>query len=101
MFAVIYTFKIKPNKKESFVKAWSEMTLLIREYEGGLGSRLHQKSDTEFIAYAQWPDKTTWQNAGDNLPESSKAISKEMKDACEESTTLYEMDLVEDLLVGI
>lgn len=101
MFAILYSFKIKANKKQSFVKAWSEMTLLIRQYEGGLGSRLHQKSDREFIAYAQWPDKATWENSGAKLPKSAEGIRKEMRESCEEIKALHELDLVEDLLLKI
>lgn len=99
MFAVIYSFKMKPGKKDSFLKAWGDMTLLIREYEGGLGSRLHQNSEHEYIAYAQWPSEETWKNSGDKLPESASEIRKQMRNSCEEIKTLYQMELVEDLLI--
>jgi len=52
MFVVIYSFKIKLEEKAVFFKVWREMTMAIRENCGGLGSRLHQKSDSEYIAYA-------------------------------------------------
>ncbi len=77
------------------------MTLLIREYEGGLGSRLHQCSDTDYVAYAQWPDENTWTNAGANLPESATEIRKQMKDSCEEMKTIYQMEMVDNLLLNL
>lgn len=101
MFTVIYSFTVKPNCTESFEKAWRDMTILIRDCEGGLGSRLHKKSDTEYLAYAQWPDKTTWENAGDKLPIEANEIRQTMRSSCEEMDTLHEMDVVDDLLVNV
>jgi heme-degrading monooxygenase HmoA len=98
MFAVIYSFKVKPGQAKSFEKAWENLTHLIYEFEGSLGSRLHKKDDLHYIAYAQWPDKSTWQNSGAKLPESSADIRKAMKDACEHIETLYELDMITDLL---
>lgn len=77
------------------------MTILIRDHEGGLGSRLHKKSDTEYLAYAQWPDRTTWENAGDKLPPEVDEIRQAMRSSCEKMDTLHEMDMVDDLLVNM
>lgn len=98
MFTVIYSFKIKINKEVTFEKAWGELTTLIYEYEGSLGSRLHKKSDKHYIAYAQWPDKETWENSGGNLPKESLAVRERMKNSCEEIEVLYKLEVVEDLL---
>ena len=57
MFTVIYSFQVKPKQDKIFIKAWSDLTKLILEYEGSLGSRLHLESDGKYIAYAQWPSK--------------------------------------------
>ena len=99
MFCVIYSFEINPEKRESFIEAWREMTLLIREYEGGLGSRLRQESVSKYIAYAQWPNRATWENASDKLPASANAIRTRMREACTDISTLHELKMVEDLLV--
>lgn len=99
MFAVIYAFTVKPGCQAVFEEAWAELTVLIREYEGGLGSRLHRKTDEIYIAYAQWPDRATWENSGDNLPESAQPIRLRMRESCEKMETLHELDGVKDLLV--
>ena len=99
MFTVIYSFKIKPNHDTSFIAAWKEMTTLIMNYEGGLGSRLHKQSESHYIAYAQWPDKETWKNAGDNLPEKAHAVRDSLRISCINMETLYELDVLEDLLI--
>lgn len=101
MFAVIYAFTVKPGCQPVFEEAWTELTGLIRDYEGGLGSRLHRKTDEIYIAYAQWPDRATWDNSGDKLPDSAQPIRKRLRESCEKIETLHELDWVKDLLVPI
>lgn len=50
------------------------MTDLIHSFEGGLGSRLHKVNDELYIAYAQWPSKTHWDNSGGKLPTEAEQI---------------------------
>ena len=101
MFAVIYSFEVKPKQEEIFEKSWSELTKLIYKFEKGLGSRLHRQNELKYIAYAQWPDKNTWLNSGKNLPSESKEIKKSMKDSCEKIETLFELEVVKDLLIKV
>ncbi len=98
MFAVIYQFEVKEGRESEFIDAWKELTQLIYEYEGSLGSRLHRQKDSIYLAYAQWPDRETWKNSGNKLPESADKVRKTMKDCCSGIETLYELDCVEDLL---
>jgi heme-degrading monooxygenase HmoA len=98
MFSIIYKFEIKPERKESFEKSWKNLTLLIYKYAGSLGSRLHKKDEYNYIAYAQWPNKETWENSSNKLPEKSKEISRLMKESCISIETEYKLDLIEDLL---
>ena len=98
MIVVIYKFEIKPNKFIDFLKYWKKMTLLIHQYEKGLGSRLHKKEENVYIAYAQWPDRETWSNSGVNLPKEAEVIRNEMRKVCSKVTILNELEVVEDLL---
>ncbi len=98
MFAVIYQFNVKENMNFEFIKAWKELTELIYEYEGSLGSRLHKLNDKSYLAYAQWPDKETWKNSGNDLPPSADRIRKAMKHSCTSIEVLHELDSIEDLL---
>lgn len=98
MFTVIYTFKTHPDQEAKFEKAWKDMTHLIYNYEGSLGSRLHRKKDGEYLAYAQWPDRKTWKNSGDKMPEYVIEVRKSMADSCSSIETLYELEVVDDLL---
>ncbi len=99
MFYVIYSFTVKPNLEKDFVKGWTGLTQLIYKHEGSLGSRLHQKSDNEYIAYAQWPLKATWKNSGNNLPEQANNFRKLMKESCTKIQTEMELPVTVDLLV--
>lgn len=98
MFAVIYQFNVKQHRNNEFVKAWKQLTKLIYEYEGSLGSRLHKLKDDTYIAYAQWPEKATWEKSGNNLPNSAEEVRKAMRDSCSSIEVLYELNSTEDLL---
>ena len=98
MFAAVYYFKTKAGKEDQFITAWEELTKLIYEFENSLGSRIHRKTENEFIAYAQWPDKETWSNSGANLPESANEFRILMKDACSEIRTEHELEMMSDFL---
>lgn len=98
MFNVIYKFEVKLDSIVSFEKSWKELTLLIYKTAGSLGSRLHKTNLASYIAYAQWPNKETWQNSQDRLPKKAYSIKELMKDSCHSIETLFELELIEDLL---
>lgn len=98
MFCVVYSFEVKDDAHEQFIKAWQELTELIFNHEGSLGSRLHKVDDSNYIAYAQWPDRKTWENSGSKLPASAESVREAMRDACLEIKTLHQMEVVNDRL---
>lgn len=98
MFAVVYQFKVIENMEAQFIAAWKQLTQLIYEYEGSLGSRLHKQNNGIYLAYAQWPNKSAWKNSGNKLPESAIKVRSLMKESCSSIETLYELDCIEDLL---
>lgn len=96
-FAVIYRWKIKEGREESFRQAWEMITLDIKEMRGGLGSRLHQADDGTWYAYAQWPSRETWaksQNHG-TVNEEASAL---MAEAVEKSFDPIPLKPMRDLL---
>ncbi|UJH68307.1 antibiotic biosynthesis monooxygenase [Allomuricauda sp. SCSIO 65647] len=98
MFAVVYQFIVKENRESDFIDAWKQLTRLIYEHEGSLGSRLHKQTDRVYLAYAQWPDKETWKNSGNTLPDSSGNVRSKMRASCAKIEILYELDCTADLL---
>jgi len=98
MFTVIYSFQVIAGKEDLFEKSWHELTELIYQYEGSLGSRLHLQSPQRYIGYAQWPDKTTWNNSGSKLPESASEIRNTLRQSCVTIETLFELEVKDDLL---
>jgi hypothetical protein len=63
MFAVIYRWKLVPGREAMFEEGWRAGTVAIAREFGGWGSRLHRGEDGVAVAYAQWPDRATWENA--------------------------------------
>ncbi len=61
MFAVIYRWRIVPGGEAVFLDAWEQATHRLRDERGALGSRLHRDGEGRFVAYAQWPDRPTWE----------------------------------------
>lgn len=98
MIAILYVFKVKKGQTDKFIEAWKEMTLMIFKNENSLGSRLHQQDKTTYIAYAQWPDRSTWEKSGGNLPETASEIRAKMRESCDKVEILHELEIVEDLL---
>ena len=63
MFAVIYRWRVLPGHEAEFEAGWRAGTDAIANEFGGWGSRLHRGDDGSFVAYAQWPDRATWERA--------------------------------------
>ena len=100
MFAVIYKFKIYPEKEDEFIQSWSTLTDFIKSFEGGLGSRLYKSESINFYAYAQWPSKETWEKSGDKLPAEAIEIRNKMRQCCEDIKTEISMEIVKDMLIN-
>lgn len=98
MFSVVYKFEVKPGRRCSFEKSRKDITQLFYEYVGSLGSRLHQIDEFNYVAYAQWPNKETWEHSSNKLPQTSKEINKLMIESCRSIETQYELELIVDLL---
>ncbi|WP_282122615.1 antibiotic biosynthesis monooxygenase family protein [Algibacter mikhailovii] len=99
MYVVLYSFQVKPQQEESFLKGWKGLTALIYKHEGSLGSRLHKEDTLEYIAYAQWPSKDQFDNSGGNLPkEQADKFRGLMRKSCSKIEILHKFEVVEDLL---
>jgi hypothetical protein len=97
MFAIIYRFDVRAGQEKAFEKTWHQLTQLIYEHEGSLGSRLHKDVSGSYIAYAQWPDKMAWEAAGDKLPIAANDIRDAMLANCDNIDVLYQLDVVDDM----
>ncbi len=98
MYIVLYAFDVRSNKEEDFIKGWKGLTELIYKYEGSLGSRLHKSDLGRYIAYAQWPNKMTFEESGKKLPEEANTYRELMRASCEKIEILHKLDALEDLL---
>ena len=98
MFVIIYSFKIYPNKKQEFIKSWTNLTEYIYQKYGSKGSKLHKESEDSFIAYAQWPSKEILENSKKNKSKKGDELSQKLRKYCLKVEILYEMDTIIDLL---
>ncbi len=97
-FAVIYRWRLLAGKEEGFREAWEVMTRLLRESYGALGSRLHSAEDGTWVAYAQWPDRDTWERSEVTEPEGLAAMTR-MKEGVEVRFPPVLLDPIADFLV--
>ena len=96
MFNVVYRWEVREGKEALFEQTWAQVTELIRSHRGGLGSRLHRCEDGTWVAYAQWPDKKTWELSS-KIPLPENSAMAEMQSCIETSEPPLLMTLVQDL----
>jgi heme-degrading monooxygenase HmoA len=82
MYAIFFKWRLRAGMEAQFVRAWSELTELIRAESGGLGSRLHKADDDTVFAYAQWPSEEDYRR---ERPSSARMVElrAQMKAAAE------------------
>ncbi len=97
-FVVIYQWRIKPGMEAAFRLAWEDLTAYDTAHCGALGSRLHTTDHGSVMAYAQWPDRATWERSclapGDELESSRRLL-----EAVEETWPPMFLSTVSDRLV--
>ncbi|MBE9547956.1 MAG: antibiotic biosynthesis monooxygenase [Proteobacteria bacterium] len=99
MFIAIYEFQVKSGSEDSFRESWSKLTHCIFQQNGSLGSRLHKQDEDRFVAYAQWPDRQSWESSREKgLNEEGEIARRQMWETLEAASTVYELDLVDDYL---
>ena len=98
MFAILYAFHVKPGQEAPFEDAWETLTRLFLEHAGSLGSRLHKPADQTYIAYAQWPDRQSWERSAERLPKEAEAVREALQEACRQIEILEELEVARDLL---
>jgi quinol monooxygenase YgiN len=67
MFIALYRWRVKEGQEKNFLEDWHRRTEEIYQHCGSLGSRLHRAEDGVWVAYAQWPDRRTY-DAAQSIP---------------------------------
>jgi hypothetical protein len=101
MFAVVYRWKLIPGREAEFEEGWRAGTEAIAKEFGGWGSRLHRGEDGMVLAYAQWPDRATWEKAmATRMHHSNNAARAKYRGAFarESFETLFAGEIIADLL---
>jgi heme-degrading monooxygenase HmoA len=101
MFAVIYRWRLVPGREAQFEDGWRAATEAIAAEFGGWGSRLHRGEDGFVVAYAQWPDRATWEAARQSrMQVSSDAARAQYRASFEPESfeTVFAGEVTADLL---
>ncbi len=99
MFVALYRWKLREGTEEMFREGWLRRTLEIYRNCGSLGSRLHRAEDGTWVAYAQWPDRQTWEAARQVAVADTEAPLL-MKESIEVSYPETLLEVVEDLIAA-
>jgi heme-degrading monooxygenase HmoA len=97
MFIALYRWKVKEGREKNFMEGWHQRTKEIYQHCGSLGSRLHQAEDGTWVAYAQWPDRQTY-NAAQSVPVIDAEARAMFRESIEESYADTYMNVIDDLL---
>jgi hypothetical protein len=101
MFAVVYRWKLIPGREAEFEAGWRAGTEAISKEFQGWGSRLHKGDDGCFYAYAQWPDRATWEKAMETrMRHSNNEARAKYREAIAPDgfETLFSGEVIADLL---
>lgn len=98
MYSAFYHWRIKPGREQDFVRLWSEGTLLFRDEQNTLGSRLHKADDGTYFAYAQWPSADMFHGPRTLSPHHTQVL-KDMRDCVEQSFPAVLGEVLVDCLV--
>ena len=100
MHAIYFHWKVASGRERDFEHAWRELTELIRDERGGLGSRLHRCADGHYFAYAQWPSERVW--ATQPAPTARMvALRNQMRECAELIDGPRRGDVIADLLIAV
>lgn len=99
MHAIYFRWKVASSHEQDFENAWRELTELIRDERGGLGSRLHRCADGHYFAYAQWPSETAWSAQAEPTAHMVE-LRNRMREYAELVDGPHRGDVVADLLVS-
>lgn len=94
MIVAVYRWRLRPDRRDAFVAAWSEATLMLRDRGSG-GSALFDGPDGVVWGIARWPDAATRTAAfAEPLPD---AVREQMEACIAERFDALELDAVADL----
>ena len=98
MHAIYFKWKVASGRERDFEHAWRELTELIRDERGGLGSRLHRCADGHYFAYAQWPSERFWATQAEPTARMVE-LRNQMRECAELVDGPLQGDVVADFLI--
>lgn len=77
-FRFVFEVKVRPSEDEAFIINWRELSIVIQEYPGARGTRLHKKHGEEstYIAIAEWESAEARQAAMSDIEQGQSDQAK-------------------------
>jgi len=97
MFIALYQWKVKEGHEKNFLEGWHRRTEEIYQHCCSFGSRLHKSEDGTRVAYAQWPDRKTYDEA-QSIPVVDTEARRMFRESIEEAYPDIYMNVIDDLL---
>jgi quinol monooxygenase YgiN len=97
VFIALYRWKVKVGHEKNFLEGWHRRTEEIYQHCGSIGSRLHRAEDGTWVAYAQWPDRRTY-DAAQSIPVIDAEARMMFRESIEEAYPDICMNVIDDLL---
>jgi quinol monooxygenase YgiN len=97
MFIALYRWDVKEGQESRFREGWRRLTEEISSRRGSHGSRLHRAEDGTWVAYAQWPDKQSWE-ASSGAAAVDVEAAEMMRESIKVSHPPVLMEVADDLL---
>jgi quinol monooxygenase YgiN len=99
MFIAVYRWEVKEGQEDRFREGWRRLTEEIYSRRGSHGSRLHHAEDGTWVAYAQWPDRQSWE-ASSGAAAADVEAARMMRESIVASHPPVLMEVADDLLRG-
>lgn len=98
-FFVLYRWRIHPDMEAVFAAAWAELSSILRQQHGSLGSRLHRGNDGLWYSYAQWSGQEAREMAFSRIADAPALL--QMRTAIAEALPEILLEPVADFLLPL
>lgn len=97
-FSIIYHFTIHEEFENEFIQNWFDITKLIYENKGSLGSRLQKIDNQHFLGYAIWPSKEVFENASRMNNDEINRLNEKQKKCVQQVSRVFESEILVDYI---
>jgi len=95
VFVTFYQWRIKSDKQEQFIHAWTEMTKHLQQDTPQLTAFLGQTPQGTFIGSVFWPSQQAWESQ--NTQNIDVFLQNRLMDAIEEVENVIPIQVIKNI----